>query len=304
MKTVVSSLEASIERFSKLANVGFKFSLALGSICVIVYALRIGYFPQGLSLGDGLLLLIAAGCFGVVYALFVGCILSLGVSLSPIIRLIFRVILWGMKKITGSTKQPVHKLAPFKLIAIPFALITVAFIWKFGQRDMAAYWKLPLLSIFLYLIYSAALSLREKARQAEKLVSSVVYTPEKEQALRSGDVERHSSIYLFLIGCMMLLPLMIGGVSGQLLDGAMRLAHVRIEQPIIYVKAPYNALLPASLIAQALQVPEGYTAYGDIAVLFKGFGNTTVLAFKDGEYQRQLEVPNDEVIVEVRNNVL
>lgn len=74
---------------------------------------------------------------------------------------------------------------------------------------------------------------------------------------------------------IVLLPLPISGVSGLLLDRAMRLANVRIKQPVIYAKAPYDELLPKSLIAKSLKAPEGYKAYEGISLLFKRFGSTT-----------------------------
>lgn len=300
MKTSFSLFESYLERFSKLANVGFKFSIALGGIFVIVYALRIGHFPQGISLGDGLLFLLAAGCFGVVYAFFVGSILSLGICLSLIVRpvLIWIVTLCCFIKASANIKKQKYNFAPFDWRAIPFAVFAVFFIIKFGQEDLTVFWGLPLLSVGLYFTYSAALALRGRAKQIEKLLSSLIYTSEKEQIQHLSEFKRHSSGYLFCIILTLLLPLMVGGVNGKLMDGAMRLAHVRIENSIIYIKEPYNAFFPLALIKRISQVPEGYTAYGDITVLFKGFGNTVVVEFKDGESQRKLEIPNNHVIIE------
>jgi hypothetical protein len=126
----------------------------------------------------------------------------------------------------------------------------------------------------------------------------VIVTPEKDELQISGKAGKQKNAYLVSITVVMLMPLAIGGVSGLLMDGAMRMAQVRIEHAAVYVKAPYSALMPDALVAKEAKAPEGYKAYAGVTVQFKGFGNTTVIAFKDGGLQRQLDVPNDQIIVE------
>lgn len=96
------------------------------------------------------------------------------------------------------------------------------------------------------------------------------------------------------------MPMLVGGVSGQLLDAAMRAANVRIEKSTIYVKEPYSSLLPKSLISKSQIAPKEYMAFDGLVVLFKGFGKTTVISFADGVTARKLEIPNDQLIIEKR----
>jgi hypothetical protein len=298
MKTVISSLESTVESLLKVTGAALKFSIALGSACVIIYALRVGHFPQGLTLGDGLLFLLAASCFGVVYAMFVGCLVSLGICLSIVTRPIFNFVFKCIQKKINPKKEMAYEIAPFHWGAVPFGLVAVVLIWAFGQRDIVAYWNLPLLSIALYIFYSIAKSAGAQYRSHERLLSSVIVTPEKDELQSSGKAGKQKSAYLVSITVVMLLPLILGGVSGLLMDGAMRMAQVRIEHAAVYVKAPYNALMPDALVVREAKAPEGYKAYAGVTVQFKGFGNTTVIAFKDGPLQRQLDVPNDQIIVE------
>lgn len=298
MKTVISSLESTAESLLKLTGAALKFSIALGSACVIIYALRVGHFPQGLTLGDGLLFLLAASCFGVVYAMFVGCLVSLGICLSIVTRPIFNFVFARIQKKVNPKKEMAYEMARFHWGAIPFALVAGVLIWAFGQHDNVAYWNLPVLSIALYVFYSIAKSAGAQYRRHERLLNSVIVTPEKDELQSSGEAGKKKSAYLVSITVVMLLPLVMGGVSGLLMDGAMRMAQVRIENAAVYVKAPYNALLPDALVVKEAKAPEGYKAYAGVTVQFKGFGNTTVIAFKDGELQRQLDIPNDQIIVE------
>ncbi|KPG85098.1 hypothetical protein [Pseudomonas sp. RIT-PI-o] len=298
MKTVISSLESTAESLLKLAGVALKFSIGLGSACVIIYALRVGHFPQGLTLGDGLLFLLAASCFGVVYAMFVGCLVSLGVCFAIVIRPVFNFIYSFVKRKTGSKKNMPYELAAFHWGAIPFALLAALLIWGLGRHDNVAYWNLPLLSVVLYFFYSVVKDAGAKYRSHERFLNTVIETPEKDALRRSGDAGKAKNAYLICLSLVMVTPLLMGGVSGQLMDGAMRMAQVRIEHATVYIKSPYNALMPDASIAKEIKAPDGFKAYSDVIVQFKGFGSTTVIAFMDAKLRRQLDIPNDHIIVE------
>lgn len=299
MKTVISSLESTTESFLKLISSALKFSIGLGSACVILYALRIGHFPQGLTLGDGLLFLLAACCFGAVYILFVVCLISLGIFLSFLIRpLLIFIVEFVQKKRTGQHKKITLELVRFHWGSVPFALAALLLIFGFGRRDIVAYWNLPMLSIALYVFYSIAKTAGAKYRSHERLLNTMIELPEKDALRRSGHAEKEKNAYLISIGMVMLTPLAVGGVSGQLIDGAMRLAQIRIENATIYIKAPYNTLMPSGLIAKEVKTPEKYTAYSGVTAQFRGFGNSTVIAFLDEKVKRQLDIPNDHIILE------
>lgn len=302
MKTFISSLESTTESLLKLTGAALKLSVGLGSACVIIYALRIGHFPQGLTLGDGLLFMLAASCFGAVCAMFVVCLLSLGIALSVVIRPIFNFLFKYIQKRINPKKEMAYKLAQFHWWSIPFATFAILLIWLFGKRDMVAYWNLPLLSIALYIFYSIAKSAGDQYRQHEHLLASVIVTAEKGELQNYDKAGKLKSAYLVSIAVVMLTPLIIGGVSSLGVDGAMRMAQVRIEHAAVYVKAPYSALIPDTLIIKEVKAPDGYKAYADVTVQFKGFGNTTVISFKDGALRRQLDVPNDQIIVESKTD--
>ncbi|WP_282875731.1 hypothetical protein [Pseudomonas peli] len=283
----------------KVTGAAVKFSIALGSACVILYSVRIGHFPQGLALGDGLLFLLAAGCFGFLYAFFTAGLVGLGSCFSPLTSQVLKLSSWVIAKFRGKKIDPAYELEPFQWPAIPFAVIAIMMMIALGGRDYSVYLKLVAVAVMLHTFYSVAVDASKKSRAAQRLQDSVIQTPDKAQA--AVEASKQKSIYHIVCLLIMLLPLLVGGVSGQLVDNAMRLANVRIDQPIIYAKAPYDELLPESLIAKNLKAPEGYKVYEGISVRFKGFGSTTVVAFKDEDTVRQLEIPNDQLIVEKKS---
>lgn len=296
MKPIFLSLESAADRLMKVTSAALKLSIALGVACVILYSIRIGHFPQGLALGDSLLFLLAAGCFGFMYAIFIAGLIGLGSCLSPVTSRVLKFSCWIMEKIRRKKIEPIYKLEPFQWAAIPFAFFALVMIEGLGQQDHSAYLKLLAVAVMLHIFYSVVIDSGKKLQATQKLQNMVIETPDKAKA--STEADKHRSVYLIVCFLMVVMPLLIGGVSGQLVDGAMRLANVRIEDAVIYTKAPYNALLPDSLIAKDVKAPNNYKAYKQISVRFKGFGNTTVIAFKDGTSVRQLEIPNDQIIVE------
>lgn len=299
MKFINSYSESATDGLMKVAGAALKLSIALGSACVILYSIRIGHFPQGLALGDGLLFLLAAGCFGFLYAFFTAGLVGLGSCFSPLTNQVLKLSSRVMAKLCGKKIGPTYELEPFQWPAVPFAVMAVVTIISLGGSDYSVYLKLSAVAVMLHIIYSVAIDANKKLRAAQRLQGSVIETPDK--ALAAVEASKQKSIYHIVCFLMMLLPLLIGGVSGQLVDGAMRLANVRIEHPVIYAKAPYGELLPESLIAKDLKAPEGYKAYEGISVRFKGFGSMTVVAFKDEGMERQLEIPNDQIIVEKKS---
>lgn len=300
MPLIPSSLEQNLESVSKIAAVSSKFGVLVGGICVIAYSLRINYFPQDLSVGDGLLFIMAAACFGVIYTFFVGSLVSLGIAVSPATRGVFQLIVWGINLFKMRKVEPEHKLAPFEWASPLFAIFAVVIILVFGSRDSSVYWSLPSLAVGLYLFYSIYLSCGKKIKEIETIKNARVHTKAKDNVAQLGDVEKLRAGQVFSLATILIVPLLLGGVSGQLLDAAMRAAHVRIEKAVIYVKEPYSTLLPKSLVSRDQASPKDFTVFDGTVVLFKGFGKTTVISFADGTTTKKLEIPNDQIIVEDR----
>ncbi len=297
MRLIPPTLEQNLESLSKIAAACSKLSVLAGGLCIIAYCLRISHFPQDLSVGDGLLFILAAACFGMVYMLFVGSLVSLGIALSPVTRAVYWLIFRGCYFIKRRQLRPAHKLAPFHWASVLFASFAVFIILAFGNNDSTAYWSLPLLSIGLYLFYSVYVSCGNHIKETRAIESTLVHTPAKDSITDSGDTEKSRTLQLFSLLTILLVPLFVGGVSGQLLDSAMRAANVRIEKPIIYVKEPYATLLPQALTSQDEVSPPGYTPFDGTDVLFKGFGKTTVVSFPHNSTTKKIEIPNDHIIV-------
>lgn len=291
-------LSSSIDNVTKAVSTLTKLGILVGGVCVIAYSLRIGYFPQDLSIGDGALFLMAAGCFGVVYAFFVACLVSLGVFLSPLIRIPFNAFIRIVNHFSKRKRPPAYELAPFDWVTGLFAFFAVILIVAFGRGEHSAYWNLPLLSVGLYFFYSIFHSSGKKLRTILSVQNTVLHTNDKENIAKLGNPDHLRRAQYISLAAVVVMPLVLGHVSGQLLDTAMRFGRIRLDHPTIYMKSPYALMLPKSLTSREHPTLADYTRFDGTIVLFNGFGKNTVISFPDAGSMRTLKIPDDQIIVE------
>jgi len=297
---ILSSIENGVARLSTIFTNISKLSIPLGGLCVVFYSLRIGYFPRDLSLSDGLLFTITAACFGMVYATLLLGLTALAVSFAPLLKRGFGIAL----RLTGIRAERAHvkpdDMIPFHWAAPLLAAFGFLLIILLGRANHYAYLTLPLVSITLYLYLSLYVILGNRIKEATLTSRSAIHIEDVADHRKNRDVRDLQNNRLIALTFVAILPLFLGGVSGQLLDSAMSVAHVRIENATVYVKEPYSTLIPMSLQPKAPSSPRDYSAFENVQVLFTGFGKSTVVAYpKDGKTVK-LEIPNDQVIIEGR----
>jgi len=311
VKKLISSATSISENISTLVGTAAKILTSTGCLIMIFYFLRIGYFPQGLSLGDGILFLTAAFCFGAIYTVFIYCMMSFGIVLSPIFGLAQKFIFWLFDVILKSKTKSRYAWAPFtpsqKLIAIPGALLLIVLAVFWRENDKYIYITLILSIAVIYLCYSIALDAYDKYRNNPKDVMFIQKESENhtesENKMQLNPEKTDPALWhkrAFRVGAfgILIFPLIISGAAGPLLDGAMRLAQIRIEKPILHINAPYSDLLPSALKNLDTLAAPGFTVFNHVTVLSRGVGNATVIAFDDHDHVRRLAIPNDQIIVE------
>jgi hypothetical protein len=286
----------SAEALLKAMTFFSKIGILTGGICVLGYFLRIGHFPQGLTIGDSLLFMLTAVCFGIIYVLFVASLVSLGVAMSPVSKMLTKLYIWLYKFRKTRPPLQVYDFAKFSLEYFIFAIFAVIFILVLGRHDSSAYWNLPILSIAMYFFYSSFISAGDKIRDLE-LSENSPFKIEEYGDLTRVKIKKLRKAQMLSLGLIMIMPIFLGGVTGQLLDGAMRQANIRIESATIFVKEPYASLLPAVKRSETQPLAMQYVKFDGILILSKGIGNMTVLYLPDGKSGKRLEVPNDQLIV-------
>lgn len=290
--------EDHFDTLGKLLGALVKFGIFVGGACVVAYSLRIGRFPQGLTVGDSLLLVMAAICFGAVVSIFISSLVGLGITLSPLVRLVVWLASKYSPRFANTVKKSPYALAPFSWLAALGAMFAVIIIILLAQRDLSLAWNLPLLSIALYFMYSIYVSATGQLLELSRVVESRIETSMRSDYSTLNRMAKMKESRLAALLLIVTVPLLLGGATGEVLDASMRAAKIRLESPIVYIKQPYSSLMPQALIAPAVKAPPDYLVYKGVTVLFNGFGTVTVVAFKDGARPRTLDIPNDYIIVE------
>jgi hypothetical protein len=102
--------------------------------------------------------LMAAICFGAVVSIFIYSLVGLGITLSPLVRLVFWIASRLSPMFAKAVKNSPYALASLSWFAVIGALFAVMIIAVLSQRDLSLAWNLPLLSIALYFLFSVYVS--------------------------------------------------------------------------------------------------------------------------------------------------
>jgi hypothetical protein len=298
MSHTPSSFLNAVEPISKYATLASKFGVLIGALCVFAYSLRIGYFPQDTSIGDGFLILVTGACFGMIYIFLIACLLYLGIFVSPAIHRVFNAIHWLLERIQKKERKVLHGWPPYQWFSVMPAIFAIFLIYLFGQKDQMAYWQLPSLSFIFYIFYAVYVSCEEKLKHLNKTDKAAIQIDSLAVQGLAGDRNYLKRTQYTCCLVIFFVPVVISGIFGELLDAAMRTANVRLENVTLYVKEPYSSLIPESLKTQTQKIPKDYIAFEKTTVLFKGFGKNTVISFPDQKANRKLEIPNEFLIVE------
>lgn len=290
----INELDKKLDVLEKILSLAFKFGILIGGSVLIFYCRKIDYFPQDISVGDGLLFMLLAIAFGVVYLFFLLCLTSLGLSLRPVwhgLQNLFLLLLKGYKRITGKTVSytpfTIEK-GGFELFI--FAMFGLFFIWRFSLSDANVLPTLGLSTWGCALLWS---TYQQNAREIDLLKHGGNLSDDESKRFK-----RLAAYQPFILGTILFVPLLIGGVSGKLLEGAMRLANVKADGAIIHLKEPYiKYATEHGLKGLQSNFGNGYSKFENISILFNGFGKDIVIEAMGTDGPVSLVIPSDHAYI-------
>ncbi|WP_085633458.1 hypothetical protein [Pseudomonas sp. R16(2017)] len=286
MKDASTDLGKQIDTAMKLLSLSAKVGLLVGGGSIVGYLLMNGHYPQGVSLGDGLLFLVSAFSFGIVCLYFSISITAVGILLSPIlapaVRLAVRVVnRFKEQKITSPVTQ--QKIG---FPAVFFGICGLAIIYFLARRSLIDHLPLIVLPVFQCVMYAALVEQNEKMRLAKLQAES-----DPQETTDLHPIRKSRAI---LAGIILIVPILMGGVTSDLLQLAMSFAKIRIDHATILVKAPYANLLPNPKESKI----DNFKTFEKATVIFRGVGNTTLIEMRTPDTATRLEIPNDSIIIE------
>ena len=114
----------------------------------------------------------------------------------------------------------------------------------------------------------------------------------------SNRLKRMADFQPFLLGVILVVPLLIGGVSEKLLDGAMRLVNVRDDAVVVHLKEPYvKYAAEYGLKGEQSNFGSEYAKFENATILFNGFGKNIVVEALVAERRVSLVIPSDHVYI-------
>lgn len=290
----LETLDKQLDIANKALSLAFKAGLMIGGAVLLGYCWMIDYFPRDMSIGDGFFFLMLAIAFGGVYLLFTASLTCLGVTLRPIWYGIYCIWIWGIKtynKICRSNKTYLEfNMVTGRIEHLVFALFGLLFVWGFASFDFKVIGSL-ILSIFgCALLWSGHQQSGDEILEIETKESSTA-----EDKKRIIFLKKHQKILVIVI---MIIPLLLGGVSGKLLDGAMRLSNVKEDKVTVHIKKPYLEYVAEHKIkANKSNLGKEYGTFENMNVLFNGFGKNVVLTQSGIDNPINLVIPSDHIII-------
>ena len=302
----LSTIDKRLDIASKFLGLSFKVGILLGGIILLFYCYRIEYFPEGATVGDGMVFLFIVAAFGGLYAFFTLCLLSLGILLRPIWELIQKAIikaglLWASVFNKEITPQPIHFIKGDSSIIV-FALFGLLMIVMFGLYEPRVIGTLALTSFGCAALASAY---KESSLKIKKLETDRDGLLNKDTSLsveeRDEKLGKLKTFQMAIISIIFLLPLLVGGVSGKLLDGAMRLTNVKEDKVSVHIKKPYSDLLVTSGVAyDSSPMGKDYVLFPGVSILMNGIGVNTVIETSVKDKSRKWSIPKNSIYVEMR----
>ncbi|UZE21497.1 hypothetical protein LOY67_15730 [Pseudomonas sp. B21-056] len=291
MRDTTSELEKQIDLATKLLSLAAKAGLITGGTCIVSYLLSNGHYPQGVSIGDSLLFLVAAFCFGIICLYFSASVTAAGVLLAPVFVPVLRFFIWLKTILSAEKSKPELKLEKITFLTVFFGICGVVTIYFLARKHPIEHIPLILLPIFQYIVYSTFL-MQDRKIKAGSALETVDTEPFDNDA--RVDVKHLKRIRAMAAGLIILTPILMGGVTSDLLQTAMSLAKIRIERATILVKPPYANLLPAPKDSPL----QDYKTFENATVVFRGVGNSTLIEMRTVDTAIRLEIPNDSIIIE------
>jgi hypothetical protein len=290
----LETLDKQLDIANKALSLAFKVGLIVGGSVFLGYCWKIGYFPRDVSIGDGLLFLMLAIAFGSIYLLFTASLTCLGITLRPIWHGIYRSFNYLVKlynKVFGANKVVSEfNIITGKLEHFIFALFGLLFVWGFGSFDLKVLGSLILAVFGCALLWSGH---QESGSEIIEIESKENLSADDNK--RISFLKQHQKILAVVI---LFIPLLFGGVSGKLLDGAMRLSNVKEDKATIHVKKPYIKYVEEHNIkAKESNLGKDYGTFENMSILFNGFGKNAVLIQNGVDKPINIIIPNDHLIV-------
>jgi hypothetical protein len=273
-----SSPEKSIDKIVNTENMfklvsgflalGFQLGVFFGAACLLLYCWRIKNFPSGVTLGESFsLLTIFIGFSALLFGSII-CLVSLGLKLSPLWKIVAKITFFILNKKVKSTIQYQDTDRTVWLLTIP----VFAWIYRIHENPINILWLL-ILSWCAAAFWSIIMEDLHQTTERDTLFKCLV-----------------AAIVLFHL-------IFITGIHIQFFDGAFGALGLRQEKVELYIQSPYSIKIAESGIDhKEIAESNGLIKINDARVLLKNIGEKVIVDLPSGNNMLRFEIPKQYVL--------
>lgn len=305
--------EVNLEVASKLFSLLFKIGMSTGALLLVVYCGRIGFYPVGVDIGDGLLLIVIALCFGFIYTLLVIFLGSAAAVLSSLIKLFVEKIEnyfkgWFIIQIEKPLiKDLISKIKPkSKWFSAKIDELISNSDKKSKQiklfeltADHLPLWFIGITALFFLAVnavYNWKTSLTLLAAAVVMMLCLTGLFPKSYPRSYKWPTLRTTFLLIFYFS-----PLFFGGVFGYILNDSFELAGIRLEKVSLYLDKDFHRDIIVGESGSEYKLEGKYIKIDNAMVLFTGAGTSSFVRIIEGENEGRLFIiPNNIFHIEIK----
>jgi len=268
-----SIVKGNLDLYIKGIDLAGRIGVVLGGATLLIYCLRIGYFPQELSIGDSILLMFMGIGFGVLYIAFTVSMTAFAIAMLYPAHRLFAFL--SNKANIRALQAPAF---PYPWVAWTYGSVAPLFIFVLPRDTPQQYLHLAILCGLLYSVYFFW--------------------------KRIGTDHGAARQRIHCVALWIVIPFLFGQFNGRLAEGAMRLLGVQVDNTAIYIKEPFAHLIPlpptdreSKELGARIEAIHGYRRFDSAKIQFRGVGKATLITINNSSSSVRLEVPNDHVVV-------
>lgn len=279
MNTIdIKRIDEILELAPKLFKIASQIVVGVGALLVFFYCGRIRYFPIGIGLGDSIFFVWASIAFGIIYSIWVYVLYSIGTLLIFLVTKLASCLRFAVYPLSTNVSNLVKKV-------------------KDGIPNITKE-EIPLIiagiivgSIITPLIFF------DDIFNGFKFIGASFLTGFGFLVIKKIKFDKNHYKYIFVV-TVYLLPLVTSGLSGKLINQAMKVVGIRNDNAYIKVSKDYGEFMSSFQEDGQEKINKEFV---ECTIVFKGIGENTVIEIDRKGKKTNFIVPNNQIYISYTN---
>jgi hypothetical protein len=288
-----------------IGSVGKWGAPLLGGLCLLVYTQEIQHFPEGLTLGDGLVFYFISAGFLVTYVFYVAGITALGC-------LIMRLPVEGVRRLRQMWRarkktKPMSSNPDFGAYT-DFSPLWDPLVWGLGAAGLFFVWGLSRSQETPLAVYLAAVLVQGGfvvaflvSKRRQRGYDSRILSPCDSEEGLTARTKSNTSMQRVIVGMIFFFPLLMGPDRLAFVDAGFRFAQLRKDGAVAHVKKPWSEpFRERGFKVERSFLGEDYAQFEKVTVLFHSVGDNVIVELPgtQGAPKKRVPIPTSQIYIE------